>query len=88
MPTYEYECNKCGHHFERFQNMSDEPIKVCPECGGQVTRLIGTGAGIILKGSGFYETGYGQQSAPRTRCGRDTTCCGRDTPCDKPPCGD
>ena len=88
MPTYEYECDKCGNHFERFQNMNDEPIKDCPECGGQVTRLIGTGAGIIFKGSGFYATDYKQQSASRTRCGRDTTCCGRDTPCDSPPCSD
>lgn len=86
MPTYEYECNKCGHHFERFQNMSDEPIKVCPRCGGQVKRLFGTGAGIIFKGSGFYATDYKQQSASPTRCGRNTTCCGRDTPCDSPPC--
>ena len=88
MPTYEYECNKCGHHFERFQNMSDEPIKACPQCGGQVKRLLGTGAGIIFKGSGFYATDYNQQSASRTHCGRGTTCCGRDTPCDSPPCGD
>ena len=87
MPTYEYECNTCGHHFERFQNMSDEPITVCPECGGRVKRLLGTGAGIIFKGSGFYATDY-KQSDSHTRCGRDTTCCGRDTPCDSPPCGD
>lgn len=88
MPTYEYKCNTCGKHFEKFQNMSDEPIKVCPECGGQVTRLIGAGAGIIFKGSGFYATDYKQQSGPRTRCGKDTTCCGRDVPCDSPPCSD
>lgn len=88
MPTYEYKCNKCGHHFERFQNMSDEPIKVCPECGGRVKRLLGTGAGVIFKGSGFYATDYNQQPASQTRCGRNTTCCGRDTPCDSPPCGD
>lgn len=86
MPTYEYECNKCGNHFEIFQKMSDEPVKVCPECSGQVKRLFGTGAGIIFKGSGFYATDYKQQSESRTRCGRDTTCCGRDTPCDSPPC--
>jgi putative FmdB family regulatory protein len=88
MPTYEYECTTCGKHFEKFQNMSDEPIKVCPECGGKVTRLIGTGAGMILKGSGFYRNDYGRQSDTRTRCGRDTTCCGRDVPCESPPCGD
>ncbi|MDE0839530.1 MAG: zinc ribbon domain-containing protein [Kiritimatiellae bacterium] len=58
MPTYEYECQKCGHLFERFQNMSDERIKTCPECRGKVKRLLGAGAGIIFKGSGFYETDY------------------------------
>ena len=88
MPTYEYVCDKCGSHFEKFQNMSDEPITECPECGGQVKRLMGTGGGIIFKGSGFYRTDYGQQSTSRTRCGRDATCCGRDVPCDSPPCSD
>lgn len=58
MPTYEYECTKCGHTFERFQSMSEEPLKKCPECRCKVKRLIGTGAGIIFKGSGFYETDY------------------------------
>jgi putative FmdB family regulatory protein len=58
MPTYEYECSKCKDVFELFQSMKDEPIKKCPECGGKVKRLFGTGAGIIFKGSGFYETDY------------------------------
>jgi len=58
MPTYEYECTKCGHRFERFQSMSDPPVKTCPECRGKVKRLIGTGAGIIFKGEGFYITDY------------------------------
>ncbi len=58
MPTYEYKCLECGIHFERFQSMTDEPVKTCPECGGKVKRLIGAGAGIIFKGSGFYETDY------------------------------
>jgi len=56
MPTYEYECNKCCHHFEVFQAMSDEPVKKCPKCGKQVRRLIFGGAGVIFKGSGFYIT--------------------------------
>ena len=86
MPTYEYECEKCGKHFEKFQNMSDEPLKRCPECGGTVRRLIGAGAGIIFKGSGFYETDYKRSSIRTTSCGRDKPCCGRDVPCDKPPC--
>jgi len=83
MPTYEYQCEGCGHRFERFQNMSDAPIKVCPECGGTVRRLIGTGAAVIFKGSGFHATDYGN-SGPT--CGRDRPCCGRDTPCDTRPC--
>lgn len=58
MPTYEYECTKCGHRFERFQGMNDEALKKCPECRCKVKRLIGTGAGIIFKGSGFYQTDY------------------------------
>jgi putative FmdB family regulatory protein len=57
MPTYEYECQKCGR-FELFQSIKDEPIKRCPKCKGKVKRLIGTGAGIIFKGSGFYLTDY------------------------------
>jgi len=62
MPTYEYECRKCGHLFEKFQSMTDERLKTCPECKGRVKRLIGTGAGIIFKGSGFYETDYRSDS--------------------------
>ena len=62
MPTYDYRCEDCGHRFEHFQSMKDEPLKVCPECSGKVKRLIGTGAGIIFKGSGFYETDYRSDS--------------------------
>ena len=59
MPTYEYKCTACGHAFERFQSITAEPIKRCPECGkAKVKRLIGTGAGLIFKGSGFYITDY------------------------------
>ena len=58
MPTYEYECQKCGHHFERFQGINEEPVKRCPECKGKVSRLLGTVSGIIFKGSGFYATDY------------------------------
>lgn len=59
MPTYEYVCNACGHEFEEFQSMSAKHLKKCPECGkNKLRRLIGTGAGIIFKGSGFYETDY------------------------------
>jgi len=67
MPTYDYECKKCGHIFEVFQSISEEPLKECPKCGYEVRRLIGGGAGIIFKGSGFYVTdnkksGSGQQN--------------------------
>lgn len=58
MPTYDYQCSKCGHEFELFQRMSDEPLNNCPKCNGKVKRLIGTGASIIFKGSGFYATDY------------------------------
>lgn len=54
MPTYEYECRGCGYTFERTQNMSDEPVRVCPQCGKDVRRLIFGGSGVIFKGSGFY----------------------------------
>ena len=67
MPTYEYECLSCGHRFEVFQSITDEPVKKCPECKkGDVRRLIGTGMGIIFKGSGFYETDYKRKSATNT----------------------
>ncbi len=58
MPTYEYECQKCGSRLERFQPISAPPLKVCPECQGKLQRLISAGAGIIFKGSGFYATDY------------------------------
>src|SRR4051812_35135954 len=59
MPTYEYKCDACGHRFEKFQSMSSDPIRKCPKCGKlKVKRLIGSGAGLIFKGSGFYITDY------------------------------
>lgn len=59
MPTYEYLCAKCGHEFEQFQSMKDEPLKKCPKCKKTgVKRLVGGGAGLIFKGSGFYITDY------------------------------
>jgi len=58
MPTYEYKCKKCGNRFEKFQGINDLPIKKCPMCNGTVHRLIGKGAGVIYKGSGFYVNDY------------------------------
>jgi putative FmdB family regulatory protein len=59
MPTYEYQCTACGHAFEKFQSIKAAPIKKCPQCGkSRVKRLIGMGAGLLFKGSGFYITDY------------------------------
>lgn len=63
MPTYDYECPDCQHVFEEFQSITAKPLKRCPECGRQrLRRLIGAGAGLIFKGSGFYETDYRSES--------------------------
>ena len=61
MPTYEYVCDTCSHLFEQFQSMTDDPIKKCPKCGADVRRLISSGAGVIFKGNGFYQTDYKRQ---------------------------
>ncbi len=59
MPFYEYECSNCGHHLEELQSMTDKPLTKCPSCGkNTLKKLIGTGAGLIFKGSGFYLTDY------------------------------
>jgi putative FmdB family regulatory protein len=63
MPTYEYECENCGHHFEEFQSIKAKPLKKCPACGkSKLNRLIGTGSAVIFKGSGFYQTDYRSDS--------------------------
>lgn len=62
MPTYTYECKKCLRTYDRFHPMSAKPRVKCEECGGSCRRLIGSGAGIIFKGSGFYETDYRRKS--------------------------
>ena len=63
MPTYDYVCRACGHEMELFQSMTEGAKRKCPECGEpRLKRLIGTGAGLIFKGSGFYETDYRSKS--------------------------
>ena len=62
MPTYDYRCSVCGHEFEEFQLITDDPLTECPKCDGKIERLIGAGAGLIFKGSGFYITDYRSDS--------------------------
>lgn len=64
MPTYEYQCNTCEQVFDVFQSMSARRLTKCPDkaCKGRVKRLLGKGAGVIFKGSGFYETDYRSES--------------------------
>ena len=67
MPTYDYRCKSCGHELAAFQSITEDALTKCPECGtDSLQRLIGAGAGIIFKGSGFYETDY-----KRSRTGND-----------------
>ena len=67
MPTYEYRCDACGHAFERFQKINDDPVRTCPDCGeDEVERLISPGGGLVFKGSGFYATDY-RDSGPGGR---------------------
>lgn len=80
MPTYEYRCDACSHEFEEFQYIKDEPLKKCPSCGKKkLRRLIGGGAAIMFRGSGFYQTDYRSESyrkaakadsAPKTESGK------------------
>jgi putative FmdB family regulatory protein len=70
MPTYDYECRECGHTFEQFQSITAGALRKCPECGRlKLRRLIGAGAGIIFKGSGFYETDYKRKSGATGKAG-------------------
>jgi putative FmdB family regulatory protein len=73
MPTYEYACPKCGHEFEQFQSMRDAPLKKCPKCGKTgVKRLLGSGAGLIFKGTGFYITDYKNKSGGKKEGGGES----------------
>jgi putative FmdB family regulatory protein len=63
MPTYEYQCDACDHNFDEFQSFTEKPLKKCPKCGKpKLRRLFGSGAGVIFKGSGFYQTDYRSES--------------------------
>ena len=81
MPTYDYMCEDCEHQFEQFQSITARPTRKCPECGKmKLRRLIGAGAGIIFKGSGFYQTDYrsesykeGKKSETKSSTDKDTT---------------
>ena len=75
MPTYDYKCQACGHTFDLFQYMNEKPRKKCPGCGRMtLVRLIGTGAGIIFKGAGFYETDYKRKNGAPAKA--DAPACG------------
>ena len=63
MPTYDYQCQKCGLEFEAFHSMSVKPLKKCEKCGGPVKRLVSGGTGLIFKGSGFYITDYARKNS-------------------------
>jgi putative FmdB family regulatory protein len=77
MPTYEYQCVACGNRFERFQGIKDKPLTTCPRCAGTIRRLIGSGAGVLVKGGN-------KQACPLENTGK--TCCGRDQRCGRSSC--
>ena len=67
MPTYEYVCEDCGYEFRKIQKMTDEHLKICPKCSAPaLKRKIGTGSGLLFKGSGFYCTDYAHKNASPT----------------------
>jgi putative FmdB family regulatory protein len=74
MPTYEYECTHCGHTFEAFQKITDKPLHRCPKCANKLKKLIGSGSGIIFKGSGFYATDYRKKTKSETVKPKEASC--------------
>ena len=72
MPTYDYKCSNCGHRFEYFQPMSAKALTECPQCKGMLKRIIGTGAGPIFKGSGFYQTDYKANTSQKNKSTNNT----------------
>ena len=84
MPTYDYECDACGHTFELFQSITEPVQKKCPKCGKlKLRRLFGTGAAVVFKGSGFYQTDYRSESYKSAAKAEETKASG-----DKPAAGD
>ena len=74
MPTYDYECQACGHEWELFQSMKDSPVKSCPKCKKRkAKRLMGLGAGLIFKGTGFYETDYKRAGSKQNEGGAESS---------------
>jgi putative FmdB family regulatory protein len=74
MPTYEYECRACKHNFDEFQGINDAPLKKCPKCGRKkLERKFGTGAAVLFKGSGFYQTDYRSESYKSAAKAEETT---------------
>ena len=84
MPTYDYKCKDCNDTFEHFQKMTDDPLKVCDKCGGNLVRLIGTGLTPVFKGKGFYETDYKNNKTGGTKAKRTTESTSKKSAVEKP----
>jgi putative FmdB family regulatory protein len=82
MPTYDYMCEACQHEFELFQSITAEPEKKCPECGKKkLRRLIGPGAALVFKGSGFYKTDYRSESYKKAAAADKSAGAASKSPC-------
>ena len=85
MPTYEYECGRCGLRFEEQQSIKEEPLRKCPQCRGEVRRVVSGGSGFIMKAQGPSRKDS-QKSCSLEETGK--TCCGASRRCGQPSCGD
>jgi len=84
MITFQYKCDNCDLLFEVRQSMNDDPRRTCPQCNGELRRVISGGSGFLMRSdSPRQPSGY---SAVTTRCGKTQTCCGREVPCETPSC--
>lgn len=86
MPTYEYRCDKCKKTFEVFQKITDDPVKQCKDCGGEVRRLVNA-TNFILKGSGWYKTDYGKKEVPSKEVSSPCDASGSKAACQSCPAG-